>query len=261
MSTKPTPAANQEHPLANILINVVVPSMVLTLLSKDPTLQEKLGKAAKIWHLGPVPAIIIALALPIGYGIWFFLKYRKLNLYSNLGLISVILTGALTFYLWNKDGTVKPHAGLFFGIKEGLIAFMLGAAILWSGRTATPVIRMFLLNDSVFDIPRLEAKVDELAVRPSYDRIVRGANRFFAMSFFLSAVLNVGLALWLFRNFDENAVNALEAYNEIVGKNTGWGFLVIGAPLVGITFLMLLRLLRDLRHLTGLTDKELLLPR
>jgi hypothetical protein len=28
-----------------------------------------LGKAAKPWHLGPVKAIIIALTLPIGYGV------------------------------------------------------------------------------------------------------------------------------------------------------------------------------------------------
>ena len=58
-------------------------------------------------------------AEPIGYGLWFFLKTRRANFFSALGLVSVLLTGGLTLYLWNDDGSVKANAGLLFGIKEG----------------------------------------------------------------------------------------------------------------------------------------------
>jgi hypothetical protein len=34
---------NDEHPLANILINVIVPVVILSMFSKDPALQELLG--------------------------------------------------------------------------------------------------------------------------------------------------------------------------------------------------------------------------
>ncbi len=261
MSAKPTSAANQEHPLANILINVVVPVLALSFLSKDPAVQELLGKASKPWHIGPVKAIVIALALPIGYGVWYFVKTRKPNFFSALGLVSVLLTGGLTIYLWNKDGTVKPDAGLLFGIKEALIPLVLSFAILWSHRTANPLIRVFLYNDSIFDIPKIEAKVAALGEGAGYDRLLLGATRLFALSFLISSALNLVLAQWFFHGFDPAAKDALEVYNGIVAKITGWGFAVIGAPIVVFLFFTLTRLLSGLRRLTGLTDKELLLPR
>jgi hypothetical protein len=53
----------------------------------------------------------------------------------------------------------------------------------------------------------------------------------------------------------------LEKYNGIVGKLTGWSFAVIGVPVMGILFVILTRLLKGLRELTGMDDKELMLPR
>lgn len=253
--------SNQEHPLANILINVIVPVLVLSFLSKDPALQELLGKTAKPWHLGPVKAIIIALALPIGYGIWFFAKTRKPNFFSALGLVSVILTGALTLYLWNQNGTVKPNAGLLFGIKEAMIPLVLCVAILWSHRSASPLIRVFLYNDSIFDIPKIEARVAELGVAMDYDKVLLGATRLFAASFFISSVLNLIVAQWFFHGFDATARDALEVYNGIVGKITGWGFAIIGVPILVFLFFTLMRLLAGLRRITGFKDNELMLPR
>ncbi|KAB2641738.1 MAG: hypothetical protein DVB26_04500 [Verrucomicrobia bacterium] len=255
------PKRNDEHPLANILINVLVPVMILSLFSKDPQLQALLGKAVRPWHLGPVKAIIIALALPIGYGVWYFVKNRKANFFSGLGLLSVVLTGGLTLYLWNPDGSVKPEAGLLFGIKEALIPLVLGVAILFSQRTATPLIRVFLYNDSIFDIPRIEARVAELAVHSGYAQLLAAASRLFAASFFVSAGMNVALARWFFRGFDARAVDALEVYNSIIAKITGWGFAVIGVPILVFLFFTLMRLLAGLRRITELTDKEMLHPR
>lgn len=254
-------ATAQEHPLANILINVLVPVLVLSFLSKDPALQEMLGKPVRPWHLGPVKAIIIALALPIGYGVWHFVKTRKPNFFSGLGLASVALTGALTLYLWNQNGTVKPNAGFLFGIKEAMIPLILAVAILWSHRSDSPLIRLFLYNDSIFDIPRIESKVAELGVGEGYARIMWRATLLFATSFLLSSVLNLILARWFFRGFDASAQDALEVYNGIVAKITGWGFAVIGGPILVFLFFTLMRLLAGLRKLTGLEDKDLLLPR
>lgn len=257
----PEAKPKQEHPLANILINVLIPVIVLSYLSKDPAIQEKLGKAARPWHIGPLWAMIIALALPLGYGIWHFIQTRKGNFFSALGLVSVLLSGGLTLYLWNKDGTVKPNADLLFGTKEALIPLILGFAILYSKRSGTPLIRVFLYNDSIFDIAKIEARVGERQEQSRYAMLLHEATRLFAGSFFLSALLNLGLALWFFRGFNEKAVGALQEYNAIVAKLTGAGFLVIGLPLMGILFLILTRLLKGLRELTGLKDNELMMPR
>ncbi|MGB6223279.1 VC0807 family protein [Haloferula sp.] len=252
---------HQEHPLANILINVLIPVLILSYLSKDPALQEQLGKEAKPWHIGPLNAIIVALALPLGYGIWHFAKTRKFNFFSGLGLFSVMLTGGLTLYLWNKDGSVKEHAGILFGIKEGAIPLALGVAVLLSQKSATPLLNVFLYNDSLFDIPKIEKTVAEKNAEASYSGVIKQATHLFAASFFISSVLNVLLSLWFFRGFDRTAADALEVYNGIIGKLTGWGFAVIGVPLLIFLFFTLKKLLKGLSHVTGLKDDELMLPR
>ncbi|MEO5913237.1 MAG: VC0807 family protein [Luteolibacter sp.] len=252
---------DKEHPLANILINVIIPVLILSYLSKDPALQEKLGKVARPWHIGPLKAMFLALAMPLGYGIWHYVKTRKGNFFSALGLISVLLSGGLTVYLWNKDGTVKPNAGLFFGIKEALIPLVLGVAILTSHRTASPLIRVFLYNDNIFDIPKIENRVAEVSGQSEYDRLLLGATQLFATSFFLSSLMNLGLAQWFFRGFNATAVDALEKYNSIIASVTGWGLLVIGVPMVVFLFFTLRKLLKGLETLTGFKDDELMLPR
>ncbi|MFN7343134.1 MAG: hypothetical protein ACK5TA_07345, partial [bacterium] len=113
----------QENPLANIFINVLIPVLALSYLSKEPGAAE-----AKSWHIGPLYALFVALAFPIGYGLWFFVKTKKMNFFSALGLFSVLLTGGLTLFLWNKDGTVKENAAVLFGLKEASIPFVLGFA-------------------------------------------------------------------------------------------------------------------------------------
>ena len=258
MYEKKTP---QDHPLANILINVIIPVLILSYLSKDPELQEKLGKVARPWHIGPLKAMVLALVLPLGYGAWHFIKTRKGNFFSALGLVSVLLSGGLTLFLWNADGTVKPNAGILFGIKEALIPLVLGIAILTSHRSPTPLIRVFLYNDSIFDIPKIERRVAELNAGPEYNKLLLGATKLFAASFFLSSLMNLALAQWFFRGFDATAIDALENYNAIVARLTGWGFAVIGVPILVFLFFTLRRLLKGLGALTGFSDEQLMLPR
>lgn len=243
--------------MANILVNVLIPVLVLSFVSKDPNLQE----SPRPWHIGPLWAMIVALALPIGYGVWFFIKQRRANFFSALGLISVLMTGGLTLHLWNADGSVKTNAGLLFGIKEALIPLILGVAVLASHRRSTPLIRVFLYNDSIFDIKRIEGRVAELGREGDYDRILLGATRLFATSFVLSSLMNLGLAQWFFRNFDPGSATALEEFNSIVGRIMGWGFAVIGVPVLLFLFLTLRQLMKGLKTLTGFSDQELLLPR
>jgi hypothetical protein len=257
----PDPKPAQEHPLANILINVLIPVLALSYLSKDPEFQQAIGKAVKPWHIGPVKALVVALAFPIGYGVWHFVKTRKGNFFSALGLASVLLTGGLTIFLWNKDGTVKPHADILFGLKEASIPFILGLAVIGSHFTNSPLLRVFLYSDSIFDIRKIENRVDEIQGRETYQKILFQATLLFAASFFISTFLNFGLALYFLGDLDHTAANAREIYNEKVAKLTGWGFAVIGVPILVFLFFTLRRLLNHLGKLTGFKDDEMMLPR
>lgn len=258
---KQAPKPAQEHPLANILINVLIPVLALSYLSKDPEIQQMLGKAVKPWHIGPIKALIVALAFPICYGVWFFIKTKKMNFFSGLGLFSVLLTGGLTLFLWNEDGTVKEHAAVLFGLKEASIPFVLGMAIIASHWSKTPLLRTFLYSDSIFDINKIERKVAELGRETDYQKVLLNATLLFAASFFISTLLNFGLSIYFLGDLDHAAANAREIYNEKVAKVTGWGFLVIGLPVMVFLFLTLKKLLKGLSELTGLDDEQLMMPR
>ncbi len=252
---------SKENPLANILVNVLIPVLALSYLSKDPEFQQAVGKAVKPWHIGPVKALFVALAFPIGYGVWHYIQTRKGNFFSALGLISVLLTGGLTIYLWNKDGTVKPHADVLFGLKEASIPLILGIAVIGSHFTKSPLLRAFLYSDSLFDIRRIEERVAASGLDEPYQKVLFEATLLFAASFFLSTVLNFGLAMYFLGDLDHNAANAREIYNEQVAKVTGWGFAVIGLPILVFLFLTLRRLTAKLAGLTGMKEDELMLPR
>lgn len=258
-TTVPKPA--QDHPLANILINVLIPVLALSYLSKDPEMQAALGKSVRFWHIGPMKALMVALAFPICYGVWFFAKTRKMNFFSGLGLFSVMLTGGLTLFLWNKDGTVKEHAAVLFGLKEASIPFVLGIAIIASHWSKTPLLRTFLYSDSIFDIRRIEKKVDQLGKQTEYQKVLLDATLLFAASFLLSTLMNFGMALYFLGDLDHTAADARELYNAQVAKVTGWGFLVIGVPIMIFLFLTLRKLLKGLHRVTGLEDEELMMPR
>lgn len=243
---------DREHPLANILVNVLIPVLALSYLSKT---------GDKPWHIGPMKAMILALAPPILYGIWFFVKTRKCNPFSVLGFASVLLTGGITLYLWKGDGTIRPNADVLFGIKEASIPLVLGTTVLLSHRSSNPLLRVFLYSDSMFDIPKIEKSIDAAGEQAAYKKLLWQSTLLFAASFFLSTVLNFFLAMYFLGGIDIHAANAQEIYNEQVGKLTGWGFAVIGIPILIFLMATLWRLLAGLRKLTGLDNEQLLLPR
>lgn len=257
----PGKSTHQEHPLANILINVLIPVLSLSYLSKDAAFEQSIGKAARFWHIGPLNALMVALSFPIAYGVYHFVKTRRTNFFSALGLFSVLLTGGLTIFLWNKDGTVKPNADVLFGLKEASIPFILGLAVIGSHYTNSPLLRLFLYSDSLFDVPKIENRVNEVNGHDSYRKILFQATLLFAASFFISTVLNFGLAMYFLGDLDSTASNARELYNERVAKVTGWGFAVIGVPILIFLFFTLRRLLKSLQALTGLKEDEMMLPR
>lgn len=242
----------QENPLHNILINVLIPVFALSFMSKD---------GDKIWHIGAAKAMIVALVPPLAYGVWFFVKTKKMNMFSLLGLVSVLLTGGLTLYLWNADGSIKPNAALLFGIKEACIPFVLGIAVLFSYRSNSPLLQAFLYNDGVFNIPHIEKTVEEKQQQSEYQKILWQSTLLFAASFMVSTVLNLFLAMHFLGQLDHTSANAKEEYNTQVAKITGWGFLVIGAPLMIFLGFTLWHLLKNLRRITGLDNESLLLPR
>ena len=242
-------ATPQENPFADIIINVLVPVLVLSYLSKE---------GDEFWHIGPMWAMFVALAIPIGYGLWHYVKYRQMNVFSLVGLFSVVLTGAITIYLWSGGASVRKNAALLFGIKEAVQPLVLGSLFLITHKMSKPLFNVFVYNDTIFDLSTIEAAIAERGTETEHKRLLWKATLLFFGSFLVSSVLNLGLAFYFLGDLDPLSADWRELYNSDVAKITGWGFIVIGAPILVVGGCILWYLVTGLKRLTGL-DTDMIL--
>ncbi len=232
------PKAKQENPLLNLLLNILLPVTVLSMCSKEGN-----------WYsLGPKWALVVAVLLPVGYFIYDYHQRRKVNAFSIIGFVSVLFTGGLG--LLNLSAQV-------FAIKEASVPLILAAVIWWTGRGEKPLVRTLLLNPEVVDSKKVEAAIAEHNARPAFDRLIKTSTWLLTGSMLMSAVLNYFLAIY----FLDGLTPGSTEYTEAIGKQTGWGWLVIGVPSMAMMLYAMFRLFKGVKHLTGLDTDQILLPR
>ena len=235
------PAANkpkQENALLNLLLNVLLPVTILSYCSK------KEG-----WYsVGPKWALIIAVALPIGYQIYDWFQRRKRNLFSIIDMIIVLITGGL--------GLLELGAQEF-ALKEAAIPCILGGLFIYTHLKGKPLAKSLLLNTDLIDVAKVERLVAENQQEPAFAKLMWQTTLTMAGSFLLSGVMNYGLALY----FLNGTIRGSDAYTAAIGKITGWGFVVIGLPMMAFLVIAFLRLIKGLQQLTGLTQDEIMIPR
>ena len=239
---------NQENPLANIMWNVLIPVAALSFLGKN---------GDKIWNIGPVWGMLVAVSLPVIYGIHHLIKTKKPNFFSILGIVSILLTGGIAIMAYQDDGAVDKQAPLWFALKEAAIPFVFGITIFISHWTKTPLVRVFLYNPDFFNIPVIEKRIEEKETTTQYKKLIFSGTLLLAGSFFISMVLNYFLAMY----FLEGKTDSQEDFNSGVAKLTGWGFAVIGVPMMVILMVTMWRFVSGLKKLTGMDNEEILLPR
>ncbi len=227
-------AQTQPHPLADLLLTLVLPSLALEWLSKPE-------------RLGPLWALVVASALPVGFGLWCWWQKRGLNFFSVFGLLAVILTGGL--------GLLKLNA-TWFAAKEAVFPIVLGLAFPISHRLGIPLIKELLLNPQVINHNALHRALDTPVKRMAFVSLLGKASWGMLGTTLLSAAANFALALHLLGKTEPGS----EAYVQAIGRLNWMGFIVIGIPLVGITVGLLFWLLRRVSALTGLERDDLMNP-
>jgi len=220
----------KENPFVSLILNVVLPGLILTQLSKPE-------------RLGPLAALFVAISLPIGYGIYDAIRRKKLNFFSVVGFISTLLTGVLSF----------PKDPIWFASKEAVIPLVFAGALLASHKTKKPLIRMFLWNKDMLDTDKAERKIDDGNHRSAFDRLLFQSSLFLTAGLLLSAVGNFFISLYLLDGTDGGTEGRMKA----VGKQTWVTWLVIGVPMMGIMFFTLWRLFKGIEKLTGLTMEDI----
>jgi hypothetical protein len=230
-------ATNSKQPpkkesfFANLLMNIVIPTLILTKLSGEE-------------YLGPTWGLIIALAFPIGYGVRDFAVNKKLNVFSALGVVSVLLTGGLSLL------KLPPE---YFAIKEAAIPGLLGIITLISIKTRYPLVKVFIYNDKVLKIDKVNAALAQFNTQKQFERTLNNASLLIAGSFFLSSFLNYVLAKLILVS-----PGGTPEFNVELGKMTFWSYFVIALPMMIIMMGTLFYVFRSIRTLTQLTLEEVI---
>lgn len=219
-----------ENPLVNLVCNIVLPTVVLMKFSTDK------------W-LGPLWGLIVALIFPIGYGIYDLVRRKKTNFLSILGFISVLLSGGLALA---KIGSMG------FAIKDALLPTVIGIAVLLSLRTKTPLVRELLYNDSIIDVPRVDAALTARGEHERFEERLRRASIWLAVTFIASAPVNFLLARYVLRS-----PPGTPEFNAELGKMHWVALLVIAVPSMGAMMLVFWKLINSLAELSGLTQDEI----
>ncbi|MEO9523455.1 VC0807 family protein [Marinobacter alexandrii] len=234
--TSPSNTSTPDHkprPWVDLLVSIVIPSVILMKFS---------GEA----HLGPVNALIIGLAFPLGWGLFELIRYHKKNFIAVLGLISVGLTGGI--------GLLELDAG-WLAVKEAAVPAVIGLAVLISTRTKYPLVRTLLYNPKVLDVDKIHRSLEEKGSVDEFEARLLKASYFFAGTFLFSSIMNYVIARWIV-----TSPSGTEAFNEELGRMTLVSYPMIAIPSMIMMMLIFYYLWRTIRRLTGYTLEEVMAP-
>ena len=219
------------NPLFEIVVTIIVPAVILMQLSGDS-------------RLGAMRALVLALAFPVGWGVWDGWRRRKLNWLSVLGVVSTLLTGGI--------GLLELDAQ-WLAVKEAAIPGFIGLVVLGSNWTSWPLIRVLVFNPTLFDVDRVQAALEARRNVVPFELRLRTGTMLLAGTFFFSSVMNYLLARWVV-----TSPAGTEAFNEELGRLTLLSYPVIAVPSMLMMMALLYWLARGAKALTGLDLGDML---
>lgn len=236
-STKPDdtlthskPKPKRESLLLNLAMNILLPTLILTKLSTDD-------------RLGPTYALILALSFPLLYGIRDFIKNDRVNIFSAIGFISVLLTGGISLLKLDTQYLI---------IKEAAVPAIIGIITFVSALTQKPLVKFFIYNEDVFNVEKIVAAAKSYNKEIELEQTLKRATMLLSCSFFVSSILNYILAKWILVSPTGTA-----AANAEIGKMNALSFPVIAVPSMIVFILAIIYVFYKLKKLTHLSLEEL----
>ncbi len=224
----------EENIFLNLLLNIVLPAIILSKMTGED-------------RLGPLMALVVAISLPVAYGVYDLIARRTFNFFSVIGIISVMVTGGLGLY------RATPQ---LFAIKEAVMPTLFAVFILLSHLRREPFVNQILLNPKLVNLAKLEATLEARCCRPAFRTLLFHCSSFLALTLCCSAVANYFLAIRVL----EGTEGGSPEYVAGIGKITWMGFLIIGLPMMVAMGGIFFYLLRGLKKVTGLDVDELTTP-
>ncbi|MBL8308327.1 MAG: MFS transporter [Rubrivivax sp.] len=217
--------------LLEIAVTIIVPALILTYFS---------GKD----RLGTTGALLFALALPMGWGLWDGIRRRKLNWLAVLGVVSTLLTGGI--------GLLQLDAW-WLAVKEAAVPTLIGLVILGSAWTKSPLIRLMVFNANLFDVDKVSAALRERDAEAAFEQKLRIGTVMLAGTFFFSAVAN-----FILTRMVVSSPAGTEAFNHELGRLTALSYPIIAVPSMLMMMALMYWLARGAKALTGLDLADML---
>jgi hypothetical protein len=208
----------------NLIFNIAIPVLVMSYLSSEDS-------------LGPAWSVVLALAFPLGFGLYDLKKTKKVNGFSILGIVSVLLTGGISLLKLPAE---------YMAIKEAAIPAIIGLAVLITQFGHKPLVKMLILNDQIINWDKLNASLADKNANPEFNKKVAVSSYIVAASFFLSSALNYGLAKWILVSEPGTT-----AYTEELGRMTALSYPVIVIPSMILLITALIYLFKQISRCTG----------
>jgi len=219
----------KDNGLNNLIINIVIPALILMKGAKW---------AAKLdIEISSVQILILALSLPLLYGLYDLIINKEKNFIAVLGFVSILLSGIV--------GVLKLSTELI-AIKEAAIPFIIGCVIYFSNFTSYPIAPKFLYHDDVFDKDTINSNLDE-EKQATLKSNIKKASFFLFLSFMLSAFLNFVLAKYFVKS-----PTGTEAFNDELGQMTLYSYPIIVIPSMLIMIGIIWYIYSSIKKLTGL---------
>lgn len=230
------PQPPSENPFANLVVNILLPVVIL----------NKGGK-----YLDPRWTLLLALALPLGYGMYDYVAKGRKNYVSLVGILNILLTGSLA---------LLSLQGIWFAVKEAMLPFVLGVLVLGSAWTGNPAAKMMFCNPQILNMELIYERLATMLKEGDFDRLLRRTTLWLSVSFFISSVLNFVLAYSIFVDIDPSLASLVreQTLNDQIARMTWMGYVVIALPLMVFSGALIYFFLRRVAGLTELPINALL---
>ncbi|MDF1762765.1 MAG: MFS transporter [Oleibacter sp.] len=224
-------SSHKPRPMVDLIVSILLPSFILMKLSGDDA-------------LGTTFALIVALAFPLGWGVFELVKYRKFNFIALLGLVSVLLTGSIGLFEFDTK---------WIAVKEAAIPAIIGIAVLVSTFTPYPLIKALLFNADVVDVEKITKKLEEHNAIEIFEKKLMTATYLVAGSFAFSATMNYILAKWIVIS-----PAGTPQFNEQLGQLALYSYPMIALPSMVMMMGIFYYLWRTIHGMTGLNLEEII---